>query len=68
MYRTYTQQTTAEIGAALSTSPAEDMLSCPLPDLYTRLHTSAERLSDSDIRSAHLSDYQRSARERAGGL
>lgn len=50
MYQTSTQQTTAEIEAVLSTSPAEDMLSCPLPDLYTRLHTSAEGLSDEEAR------------------
>jgi P-type Mg2+ transporter len=50
MYRTHTQQATVEIGTTISTSPAEDLLSCPLPDLYTRLHTSAEGLSEEDAR------------------
>src|SRR5579875_132147 len=50
MHPILTRQTTLEATPASATSPAEDVLTCPLPDLCTRLHTSAEGLSSEEAR------------------
>lgn len=50
MHPIRTRQATAEVATTSSISPAEDLLTCPLPDAYTRLHTSPEGLNLEEAR------------------
>src|SRR5579875_3673651 len=50
MHLTRPRQTTAEASTPPAKNPAEDLLDCPLPEVYRRLHTSAEGLSSEEAR------------------
>jgi hypothetical protein len=48
MHPTHLRQTTAEASPPPAKNPAEDLLDCPLPEVYRRLRTSAEALSSKE--------------------
>ncbi len=50
MHSTHPRQTTAEASTPPAKNPAEDLLDCPLPEVYRRLRTSAEGLSREEAR------------------
>jgi Mg2+-importing ATPase len=50
MHPMLTRKATTEVGAASTINPAEEVLTCPLSAVYTRLHSSAEGLSLEEAR------------------